>query len=132
LFGARRSVAEALTGDPSERRGRGRPRMASSSAGSGLAAVKSLLLGGGVKVAATAATIAATSVVVATPAVRHHSTAEVLRTDAADRPATAQAVRAHTLGVPLALVQTPQTPPVRSFAAPHAIAKKPTQVAVAP
>ena len=40
LFRARRSLAEALTNDPSERRGRGRPRMASSSAGSGLAAVK--------------------------------------------------------------------------------------------
>jgi RNA polymerase sigma factor (sigma-70 family) len=134
LFRARRSLADALTNDPSERRGRGRPRTASSSAGSGLAAVKSLLVGGGVKVAATAATVAATSVVVATPAVSHHPTAGVLRTDAADRPALAQPVRhhgrAHRLGVPLALVQTAS---VQAVAAPHATAKAPVvHVAAAP
>src|SRR6266542_5143997 len=70
LFRARRSLATALTTDPATKRKRGRPRV-TSNMGSAVAALKSLLIGGGVKVAATVATVAATSVVTATPAVRH-------------------------------------------------------------
>src|SRR5438067_4234495 len=44
LFRARRSLAEALTADPAERRGRGRPRLASNTAPS-VGALKSLLVG---------------------------------------------------------------------------------------
>jgi RNA polymerase sigma factor (sigma-70 family) len=70
LFRARRSLADALTKDPAEKPKRGRPRT-TSNLGSGIAAVKSLLIGGSVKVAATVATVAATSAVTVTPAVRH-------------------------------------------------------------
>ena len=70
LFRARRSLADALTTDPAEKRKRGRPKM-TSNIGSFVAALKSLLLGGSVKVAATVATVAATSVVSVTPSVRH-------------------------------------------------------------
>jgi RNA polymerase sigma factor (sigma-70 family) len=134
LFRARRSLAAALTTDPSERRGRGRPRMASSSAGSGLAAaLKSLLLGGGVKVAATAATVAATSVVVAAPVVRHDVAVAALRSDAADRPASAHAVpkpvRVHRAALPVVHVKGAAS--LRAFAAPHASAKKPVAMVVA-
>src|SRR6266542_2474404 len=62
----RRSLATALTTDPATKRKRGRPRV-TSNMGSAVAALKSLLIGGGVKVAATVATVAATSVVTATP-----------------------------------------------------------------
>src|SRR5919206_234632 len=64
LFRARRSLADALSADPAERRKRGRPRAvrAVSGVGSGLATLQSLLIGGGMKVAAGVATVAATSV----------------------------------------------------------------------
>jgi len=71
LFRARRSLADALTTDPAEKRKRGRPRI-NGNFGSGIAALKSVLIGGSVKVAATVATVAATSVVTVTPAVRHN------------------------------------------------------------
>jgi len=134
LFRARRSLAEALTTDSSQRRGRGRPRMASSSASSGLAAaLKSLLLGGGVKVAATAATVAATSVVVAAPAVRHDVAVAVTRSDAADRPATVHAVPnpapRHRTTLPVVDLKIAASP--RVFAARHATAKKPVAKVVA-
>ena len=70
-FRARRSLAGALTTDPAEKPKRGRPRI-NGNFGSGVAALKSLLIGGSVKVAATVATVAATSVVTVTPAVRDH------------------------------------------------------------
>ena len=126
LFRARRSLAEALTTDPSQRRGPGRPRMASN-AGSVAAALKSLLLGGGVKAAATAATVAATSVVAATPAVRQDLVG-VMRSDAADRPMPASPVHtsrpAFFLTSP-AVVRLVQSAPVHPLATPHASAKKP-------
>ena len=91
LFRARRSLADALTAAPGKTRGRGRPRL-SGSFGPGLAALKSLLVGGGVKVAATAATVAATSVVASTPVVRRDIAEGVMRSDASDRPAAARPV----------------------------------------
>ena len=65
LFRARRSLADALTKDPADKPKRGRPRT-TSNLGSGIAAAKSLLIGGGVKVAAGVATVAATSVATVT------------------------------------------------------------------
>src|SRR3954462_3004654 len=70
IFRARRSLAESLESDGAEKRKRGRPRMVSS-AGSFAALLKSLLVGGSVKVAATVATVAATSVVAGTGTGRH-------------------------------------------------------------
>ena len=126
LFRARRSLAEALTTDPSQRRGPGRPRMASS-AGSVAATLKSLLLGGGVKAAATAATVAATSVVVATPAMRHDLVVAVMRSDAADRPVPASPV--HTsrpaFSTSPAVVRLVREAAVQRVPAPHATVKKP-------
>ena len=78
LFRARRSLAEALTQAPNERRGRGRPRKLTNFS-STAAFVKTLFLGGGAKVAATVAAVAATSVVAATPAVRHQLIDAVLK-----------------------------------------------------
>ncbi len=69
LFRARRSLAAGLSDDSPNVVGK-RLR-AGGDAGSALALVKSLLLTGGAKVAATVATVAATSAVVASPAVRH-------------------------------------------------------------
>ena len=89
LFRARRSLADALTSDPAEKRKRGRPR-ATSNLGSGLAALKSLLIGGSVKIAATVATVAATSVVSVTPAVRHDVMA-VVSDSHASRPVAVSA-----------------------------------------
>jgi len=126
LFRARRSLAEALTTDPSQRRGPGRPRMASN-VGSVAAALKSLLLGGGVKAAATAATVAATSVVAATPAVRHDLVG-VMRSDAADRPMPASPVhtsRPAFFVTSPAVVRLVQSAAVHPLATPHASAKKP-------
>jgi RNA polymerase sigma factor (sigma-70 family) len=124
LFRARRSLAKALTTSPSERRGRGRPRLAS--VGPSVATLKSLLVGGGVKVAATAATVAATSVVAATPAVRH-DVVEIVRSDAADRPTLA--IRTPSAPVTaLAAVHSARTLSVQPLAARHVTAKK----AVAP
>lgn len=137
LFRARRSLADALTNDASQPRRRGRPRMASSSAGSGIAAIKSLLVGGGVKIAATAATVAATSVVVATPAVHHNVTVSPARSDAADRPATVHALpKPRTTAArpkALAVVHITRGATLRTFSAPHATAKPPVElVAAAP
>jgi RNA polymerase sigma factor (sigma-70 family) len=134
LFRARRSLAEALTTDPSQRRGPGRPRMASN-AGSLAAALKSLLLGGGVKAAATAATVAATSVVAATPAARHDLMGAVMRSDAADRPVPASPV--HTsrpaFSTSPAVVRLVWAAAVHPPVTPHASAKKPVATrAVAP
>jgi RNA polymerase sigma factor (sigma-70 family) len=69
LFRARRSLAAGLSEDSPNVVGK-RLR-AGGDAGSALALVKSLLLTGGAKVAATVVTVAATSAVVASPAVRH-------------------------------------------------------------
>jgi len=120
LFRARRSLAEALSADPAERRKRGRPR-AANDASAGAAALKSLLMGGGFKGAATAATVAATSVVAATPVVRHSFAGPVLRTDAADRPHRTLLVRPH----PAEVVPPPHVSMQRLVAAPHATAKHP-------
>src|SRR4051812_4471380 len=70
IFRARRSLAESLESDGLEKRKRGRPRMVGG-AGSLAAMLKSLLVGGSVKVAATVATVAATSVVAGTGTGRH-------------------------------------------------------------
>src|SRR5207302_184176 len=132
LFRARRSLAEALTTDPSQRRGPGRPRMASN-VGSVAAALKSLLLGGGVKAAATAATVAATSVVAATPAVRQDLVG-VMRSDAADRPMPASPV--HTSRPAFFLTSpavVPAPPPVEeSRVAPGQAKRSPAAPSPAP
>ena len=70
LFRARRTLAAGLTEDTTPKSIRKRLR-AGGDASSWLALVKSLLMTGGAKVAATVATVAATSVVAATPAARH-------------------------------------------------------------
>jgi RNA polymerase sigma factor (sigma-70 family) len=88
LFRARRALAQTLE----KLRG-------TSDVGSLVAAVKSLLLGGGTKVAATLVTVATTSVVAATPSARHsvvHFVDAVTQTTAstkADRPPFA--IRTH-------------------------------------
>jgi RNA polymerase sigma-70 factor (ECF subfamily) len=69
LFRARRTLAAGLADEPG--RGVAKRMQKSGDAGSLLAIVKSLVLTGGVKVAATVATVAATSVVAATPTARH-------------------------------------------------------------
>jgi RNA polymerase sigma factor (sigma-70 family) len=99
LFRARRSLAGALTTDPAERPKRGRPRI-NANFGSGVAAFKSLLIGGSVKVAATVATVAATSVVTVTPSVRH---------DVLDAVGQRQASRPHAVRAPVlgSLVSAP-------------------------
>ena len=100
LFRARRSLADALTTDPSQRRKRGRPRT-TSNAGSGVAAIKSLIVGGSVKVAATVATVAATSVVTVTPAVRHDVINALNPRQASHQPAAHAPVRAAHVAAPV-------------------------------
>jgi RNA polymerase sigma factor (sigma-70 family) len=70
LFRARRTLAAGLTEEPAKKRVSGRLR-AGSDVGTVAAALKSLLVTGGAKVAVTAATVAATSIVVASPGTRH-------------------------------------------------------------
>jgi RNA polymerase sigma factor (sigma-70 family) len=127
LFRARRSLADALTNDRAERRGRGRPRLTSNTAPS-VAALKSVLFGGGFKVAATAATVAATSVVAATPVVRHDVGA-VMRSDAAGRPAPVIPLHTHAAHAVVRAAR-PTTP--RAFSAPHATANVARPAVVAP
>jgi RNA polymerase sigma factor (sigma-70 family) len=115
LFRARRSLAQALE----KLRGSG-------DLGSLVAAFKSLLLGGGTKVAATLATVATTSVVAATPAARHelvHFVDAVTPTAAPtkpDRPAPALHRPAIVAVEPVAHVSTPK-PRVQ----PHRVVKQP-------
>ena len=70
LFRARRSLAAGLE-EEQTKKGFARRMVRGGDAGSWLTLLKSLLVTGGTKVAATVATVAATSVVAATPAARH-------------------------------------------------------------
>ncbi|HVC87639.1 MAG TPA: RNA polymerase sigma factor [Gaiellaceae bacterium] len=70
LFRARRSLAAGLTEESPKKAVAKRVR-AGSDAGSLLALLKSLLITGGAKIAATVATVAATTVIAASPAARH-------------------------------------------------------------
>ncbi len=76
LFRARRSLANALTDDPSSKSTGLQKLRTGGDAGSLVALVKTLVFSGGAKVAATVVTVAATSAVASSPAVRH--SAEVL------------------------------------------------------
>lgn len=69
LFRARRSLAASLEEEP--KKGVAQRVVKGGDAGSWLTLLKSLLVTGGSKVAATVATVAATSVVAATPVTRH-------------------------------------------------------------
>jgi RNA polymerase sigma factor (sigma-70 family) len=137
LFRARRALAQALE----KLRGSG-------DLGSLVAAFKSLLLGGGTKVAATLVTVATTSVVAATPSARHgvvHFVDAVTQTAAPtkpDRPVRDLRKRASVAAQPVAQAAAapkPHARPHHVHAAPartivHA-AKKPavaTSAAVAP
>jgi RNA polymerase sigma factor (sigma-70 family) len=136
LFRARRSLADALTTDPSTRRKRGRPRV-TSNMGSAIAALKSLFLGGSVKVAATVATVAATSVVSATPAVRH-DVVEAFSHGRVSTPPTAPARVASTHAlVPVAALAhevasvVPSRHKTRTASTERTVVKSPTRPAVA-
>jgi RNA polymerase sigma factor (sigma-70 family) len=71
LFRARRSLAAGLTDEPQQKKDLAKRMRAGGDVGSLLTLVKSILVTGGAKVAATVATVAATSVVAATPVARH-------------------------------------------------------------
>jgi RNA polymerase sigma factor (sigma-70 family) len=71
LFRARRTLAASLSDEPAAKKSIAKKLQKGSDAGSAAALVKTLLLSGSAKVAATVATVAATSVVVAAPATRH-------------------------------------------------------------
>ena len=71
LFRARRTLAASLTDEPAAKKSAASKLQHGTDAGSAVAILKTLLLSGGAKVAATVATVAATSVVAATPATRH-------------------------------------------------------------
>jgi RNA polymerase sigma factor (sigma-70 family) len=109
LFRARRSLADALTTDPAEKRKRGRPKM-TSNVGSFVAALKSLLLGGSVKVAATVATVAATSVVSVTPSVRHDVLDAVGQGHTSHLPAVPAPLPSSHLSVSVTPLAHPVTP----------------------
>jgi RNA polymerase sigma factor (sigma-70 family) len=86
LFRARRSLAAGLEEEPKQ--GFAKRMVNGGDAGSWLTLLKSLLVTGGSKVAATVATVAATSVVAATPAARHAVETAVFTSADAHRPAT--------------------------------------------
>jgi RNA polymerase sigma factor (sigma-70 family) len=102
LFRARRALAAGLEEEP-KKKSLAQRVMNGGDAGSWLTLIKSLLVTGGSKVAATVATVAATSVVAATPVARH-AVEQVVTFSSADthRPAAqiqhtpAQAAHTHT------------------------------------
>ena len=93
LFRARRSLANALTDDPSSKSTGLQKLRTGGDAGSLVALVKTLVFSGGAKVAATVVTVAATSAVASSPAVRH--SAEVLFTPSPAPHAKPVAVARH-------------------------------------
>jgi RNA polymerase sigma-70 factor (ECF subfamily) len=121
LFRARRSLARGLTEEqPPKARSTISRLRAHGDLGSFVAVLKSLLFGGGVKIAATVATVAATSVVATTPPVGH-DIAEFI-TQSAQPVAVAQAKPAHKAAVP--------AKPVRAAAAPVRVEHAKAQLVV--
>jgi RNA polymerase sigma factor (sigma-70 family) len=112
LFRARRSLAAALT-EEKPKKGIAQRLRASGDAGSLLAIVKSLLITGGAKVAATVATVAATTVVAASPSARQ-AVEQVMALSPAPQAAkpavvVSQPAAAAPVAVPSALI--PAAPP---------------------
>ena len=129
LFRARRSLAAGLSEDSPNVVGK-RLR-AGGDAGSALALVKSLLLTGGAKVAATVVTVAATSAAVASPAVRHAVVPQPPVAKAAAPLVTAsEPVSAAVLAVPVSFVHPVAV--VRTAPAPHHVRVRAHVAAVAP
>jgi RNA polymerase sigma factor (sigma-70 family) len=124
LFRARRSLARGLA---EEQPARGRRRLsAGGNMGSAVAVLKTLLVGGGAKIAATVATVAATSIVAATPAARH-DLAKLVAADPRPQPAHVKPV------VKAKPVRKVAAVPVHVVVAPHpAVVATPRPVIVAP